>query len=80
MAHPQQVVQSLSRVQLFQDPTDCRPPGSSIHEILLARILPFPLPGDLPDPEIKSASPSGLAGGIFTTEPLGKLHQVVKYR
>ena len=30
--------------------------------------LPFPIPGDLPDPGIKSVSPS-LAGGIFTTEP-----------
>ena len=28
--------------------------------------LPFPSPGDLPDPGIKSASPA-LAGGFFTT-------------
>jgi len=34
--------------------------------------LPFPTPGDLPDPGIKPASPA-LAGGFFTTEPLGKL-------
>ena len=33
--------------------------------------LPFPPPGDLPDPEIKPVSPA-LAGGFFTTEPLGK--------
>ena len=33
--------------------------------------LPFPSPGDLPDPGIKSMSPA-LAGGFFTTEPLGK--------
>ena len=32
--------------------------------------LPFPSPGDLPDPGIKPASP-GLAGGFFTTEPPG---------
>ena len=35
------------------------------------RELPFPSPGDLPDPEIESASP-GLSGGFFTTEPPGK--------
>ena len=29
--------------------------------------FPFPSPGDLPDPGIKSASPA-LAGGFFTTE------------
>ena len=40
--------------------------------------LLFPFPGDLPDPGIKPASPaaSALAGGIFTTEPPGKLETV----
>ena len=33
--------------------------------------LPFPSPGDLPDPEIEPASPA-LAGRFFTTEPPGK--------
>ena len=33
--------------------------------------LPFPSPGDLPDPGIKPMSPA-LAGGFFTTEPLRK--------
>ena len=33
--------------------------------------LPFPSPGDPPDPGIKPMSPA-LAGGFFTTEPLGK--------
>jgi len=33
--------------------------------------LPFPPPGDLPDPGIKPMSPA-LAGGFFTTEPPGK--------
>ena len=35
--------------------------------------MPFPPPGDLPDPGIEPmclASPA-LAGGFFTTEPLG---------
>ena len=33
--------------------------------------LPFPSPGNLPHPGIKPASPA-LAGGFYTTEPLGK--------
>ena len=33
--------------------------------------LPFPSPGDLPNPGIKSATPS-LAGGFFTAESRGK--------
>ena len=36
--------------------------------------LPFPSPGDLPDPGVEPMSPvsHALAGGFFTTEPLGK--------
>ena len=36
--------------------------------------LPFPTPGDLPSPGIKPVSleSSALAGGFFTTAPLGK--------
>ena len=33
--------------------------------------LPFPFPGDLPDPGIEPVSPA-LAGRCFTTKPLGK--------
>ena len=33
--------------------------------------LPFPSPGDLPDPGIEPTSPA-LAGGFFNTEPQGK--------
>ena len=33
--------------------------------------LPFPSPGDLPNRGIEPVSPA-LAGGFFTTEPLGK--------
>ena len=33
--------------------------------------LPFPSPGDLPNPGIKPGSPA-LAGRFFTTEPPGK--------
>ena len=36
--------------------------------------MPFPLPGDLPDPGIEPKSPAApaLAGGFFTTKPPGK--------
>ena len=56
-------------------------PGSSVHEILQARILdwvlPFPPPGTLSDPRIKPMSPAspGLAGGFFTTEAPGKPYE-----
>ena len=33
--------------------------------------LPFPSPGDLPNPGMEPGSPV-LAGGVFTTEPPGK--------
>ena len=42
------------------DPTDCSPPGSSVHRILQARILEWVailFPGDLPNPGIKPRSP-----------------------
>ena len=35
------------------------------------RGLPFPFPGDLPDPGIEPVS-YALEGGFFTTEPAGK--------
>ena len=51
---------------------DGSPPGSSVHGILQARILsrlPFPPPGDLPDPGIEPTSLISpvLTGGFFTT-------------
>ena len=33
--------------------------------------LPFPSPGDLPDPGLEAVSPA-LAGGFFSTEPQEK--------
>ena len=33
------VVYLLNRVQLFHDPMDCSPPGSSVHGISQARML-----------------------------------------
>ena len=54
------------------DPMDCSPPGSSANGILQARIqewLPFPSPGDLPDPGIKPVSlmSPALSDGVKTS-------------
>ena len=62
----------LSPVKTLCDPVDSSPPGFSVHGISEARILeslPFPPPGDLPDPGIEPAclvSPA-LLGGFFAT-------------
>ena len=54
---------------------DCSPSGSSVHGISQARILewlPFPAPGDLPNPGIKPPKSPALAGGFFAMGPPGK--------
>ena len=52
-------------------PVDYSPPGSSIHEILQARIpKPFPSPGNLPHPGIKPQSPA-LQADSLPSEPPG---------
>ena len=56
------------------DPVDCSPPGSSVQGIAPAEYwsgLPFPPPGDLPDPGIEPMSLASLvlAGGFFTAVP-----------
>ena len=57
------------------DPMDCSPPaalsmGLSRQEYWSG--LPFPPPGDVPDPGIEPTSPASLAlaGRFFTAEPL----------
>ena len=68
------VAQSLSGVQLFvapwtvthQAPLSMRFPGQEYWSG-----LPFPPPGDLPNPGLEPMS-AALAGGFFTTEPPGK--------
>ena len=53
---------------------DCSLPGSSIHGFSGQESwsgLPFPSPGDIPNPGIEPASPA-LAGGFFTTDAPGK--------
>ena len=49
------------------DPMDCSLPGSSVHRIIQARYwsgLPFPSPGDLPNPGIEPWSPTVQAGAL----------------
>ena len=58
------------------DPVDCILPGSFVHRIFQARIMEWvatPIPGDLPHSGSEPASlqSPALAGGFFTTEPLG---------
>ena len=64
-------VQLLSHVLILCDPVNCSPPGSTVHRIFQARYwtrLPFPSPGDLPDPLGSSRgkdsdAASNMAGG-----------------
>ena len=72
--HMRKLVKSLSRVRLFatswtvahQAPLSM---GFARQEYWSG--LPFPSPGDLPNPGIKPMSPA-LAGGFFTSEPTEK--------
>ena len=60
------------------DTLDYSPPGSSVSMGFAKQgywnRLPFPTPGDLPDPGIETASPASPAmiSGFFTTEPPGQ--------
>ena len=54
------------------DPINCSPAGFSVHAILQARILewlPFPSPGDLPDPVIEPGSPAWQAYSLPSEPP-----------
>ena len=56
------------------NPVDYSPPGSSVHEILQARILEWiaiPFLGDLPNPGIEPRSPA-LQADSLPSEPPGK--------
>ena len=64
----------LSRVQLFVTPWTTAPQAPLSMEFSreeYGRALPFPTPGDLPDPGIEPAAPA-LTGGFLTSEPPGK--------
>ena len=70
-------VRALSHVRLFETPwtVACQAPLSmELSRQGYESGLPFPPPEDLPDARIepKSAASPALAGGFFTTEPLGK--------
>ena len=63
---------SLQLCPTLCDPMDCSLPGSSVHEFYRQEYwsgLPFPSPGDLPDPGIEpgSLTSPALAGRFFTT-------------
>ena len=79
---------SIHRVLTQSCPTfrcllDWSPPGSSVHGISQARILewmPFPSPGDLPNPGVKPESPvsPALQAGSPPAEPSGKpQHRII---
>ena len=75
------VLSQLSHGQLFVTPwtVACQTPlsmGFSWQKYWSG--LPFPSPGDLPNPGIAPVSPA-LAGGFFTTEPPGKPMTYVDY-
>ena len=56
------------------DPMDCSPSGSSVHEILQARILEWvtvPFSGDLPNTRVELRSPA-LQADSLPCEPPGK--------
>ena len=70
-------VKSLSRVRIFATPRTVAylaPPSMGFSRQDYRGGLPFPSPGDLPNPGCEPASPvaPALAGGFFTTEPPGK--------
>ena len=68
-------VKSLSRVQLFATPWTVAyqaPPSMGLSRQQCWSGLPFPSPGDLPDPGIKPGSPT-LQADALPSEPPGKL-------
>ena len=67
-------VKSLSRVQLFVTPWTIAyqaPPSMGFSRQECWSGLPFPSPGDLPDPGIEPGS-SALQAGALPSEPPGK--------
>ena len=62
------------------DPIDFSLPGSSVHGLLQARILPFPSLGDLSNPGVEPGSPT-LQSNSLPSEPPGKpLKYVYKFK
>ena len=74
LERPWSEVKSLSRVQLFATPWTVAyqaPPSMGFSRQEYWSGLPFPSPGDLPEPGIKPRSPT-LQAGALTSEPPGK--------
>ena len=72
-------VKLLSRVQLFVTPWTVAyqvPPSMGFSRQEYWSGLPFPSPGDLPDPGIEPGSPSFQADAL-TAEPPGKPHIIM---
>ena len=70
----------LSHVQLFVTPwtvANQAPLSMGFPRQEYSSGLPFPPPGDLPDPGIEPVSPA-LAGRFFTTEPPGKPNSEIR--
>ena len=69
-------VKSLSRVRLFATPWNVAPqalPSMGFSRQEYWSGVPFPSPGDLPDPGIEPRSPA-LQADALTSEPPGKPH------
>ena len=67
-------MKSLSRVRLFATPWTVSyqtPPSMGFSRQEYWSGLPFPSPGDLPDPGVEPRSPA-LQADTLTSEPLGK--------
>ena len=72
--HSDNYVLSHFSSETLCDPMDCSPPGSSIMEFSRQEYwsgLPFPFPGDLPDPGIEPGS-LALQADSLPYEPQGK--------
>ena len=69
-------------MSVFCDPVDCNLAGSSVHGLLQARKywsgLPFPSPGDLPDPGIEPGS-LALQADILPSEPHVKSEMHIRH-
>ena len=75
-------VKSLSRVQLFATPWTVAhqaPPSMGFSRQEYWRGLPFPSPGDLPNPGIEPGSPA-LQTDTLISEPPGKSYISIKLR
>ena len=75
------MVKLLSRVRLFATPWTAAyqaPPSMGFSRQEYWSGLPFPSPGDLPNPGIEPGSPA-LEADTLTSEPPGKLPSTYRY-